>query len=192
MTRAEYLEKLRECLALMPDEEREAQLAYYEELFDDMLEDGMSEEQVVEHLGAPETVAEELLAEIPMATLVKNRVRAEGKPSALTIVLLVLGAPLWLPLLLSAFAVLLSLLISFWAVGISLGVVLPAVGIALVGVGVGKLLGMVTLPFLAALGAILCGVALLILGALLMGVIVRGLAMLCRAVWRGCKKLLVK
>ncbi len=192
MTRAEYLEKLRECLALMPDEEREAQLAYYEELFDDMLEDGMSEEQVIEHLGAPETVAEELLAEIPMATLVKNRVRAEGKPSALTIVLLVLGAPLWLPLLLSAFAVLLSLLISFWAVGISLGVVLPAVGIALVGVGVGKLLGMVTLPFLAALGAILCGVALLILGALLMGVIVRGLAMLCRAVWRGCKKLLVK
>ncbi|MGX8692920.1 MAG: DUF1700 domain-containing protein [Clostridia bacterium] len=192
MTKAEYLERLRESLALMPAEEREAQLAYYEELFDDMLEDGMSEEQVVEHLGAPEAVAEELLAEMPLSTLVKNRVRAEGKLSALTIVLLVLGAPVWLPLLISAFAVLLSLLITLWAVGISLGVVLPAVGLALVGAGLGTLFGQVTLPILLALGAILCGVALLILGALLMGVIARGLAKLCRAVWRGCKKLLVK
>ena len=192
MTKAEYLERLRASLALMAPEEREAQLAYYEELFDDMLEDGMSEDQVAEHLGAPETVAEELLAEMPLSTLVKNRVRAEGKLSALTIVLLVLGAPVWLPLLMSAFAVLLSLLVSLWAVGISLGVVLPAVGLALVGAGVGTLLGQVTLPIPAALGAILCGVALLILGALLMGVIVRGLVRLCRAVWRGCKKLLLK
>ena len=192
MTRAEYLERLRACLALMPDEEREAQLAYYEELFDDMLEDGMSEEQVAEHLGAPETVAEELLAEIPMATLVKNRVRAEGKPSALTIVLLVLGAPLWLPLLIAAFAVLLSLLISFWAVGISLGVVLPAVGLAGIALGLGTLFSFADLPLLMALGALLCGAGVLVLGVLLFGVIVRGLAGLCKAVWRGCKKALTK
>ena len=81
MTRAEYLARLRECLALMPAEEREAQLAYYEELFDDMLEDGMSEAEVCERLGAPEDVAAELLAEIPMTTLVKSRVKAGGKPS---------------------------------------------------------------------------------------------------------------
>ncbi len=192
MTKAEYLARLRECLALMPAEEREAQLAYYEELFDDMLEDGMSEAEVSEHLGAPETVAEELLAEIPMTTLVKNRVKAEGKPSPLTIVLLVLGAPLWLPLLISFFAVLLALLISFWAVGVSLGVVLPAVGLSLAAVGVGALIRLFSLPLLTALGSFLVGLGLLILGALLMGLIVRGLARLCRAVWRGCKKLLVK
>lgn len=192
MTKAEYLAKLRECLALMPPEEREAQLAYYEELFDDMLEDGMSEAEVAEHLGAPEQVAEELLAEIPMTTLVKNRVKASGRPSALTIVLLVLGAPLWLPLLISAFAVLLSLLISLWAVGLSLGVVLPAVGVSLVGAGLGALLGRVTLPLLIALGSVLVGLGVLILGVLLMGVIARGLARLCRAVWRGCKKALLK
>ena len=111
MTRAEYLERLRAALALMPAEEREAQLAYYEELFDDMLEDGMSEAEAAEHLGEPEAVAEELLAEIPMTTLVKRRMQAQGKPSALTVVLLVLGAPLWLPLLLSAFIILFSLII---------------------------------------------------------------------------------
>ncbi len=192
MTKTDYLARLRESLALMPAEEREAQLAYYEELFDDMLEDGMSEAEVSEHLGAPETVAEELLAEIPMTTLVKNRVKAEGRPSALTVVLLVLGAPVWLPLLISFFVVILSLLITFWAVGVSLGVVLPAVGLSLAAVGVGALLGLLTLPLLMSLGSILSGAGLLILGVLLAGAIVRGLAKLCRAVWRGCKKLLVK
>ena len=192
MTRAEYLARLRECLALMPAEEREAQLAYYEELFDDMLEDGMSEAEVCERLGAPEDVAAELLAEIPMTTLVKSRVKAGGKPSALTIALLVLGAPLWLPLLIAFFAVLLSLLISLWAVGVSLGVVLPAVGLSLAAVGVGALIRLFSLPLLMALGSFLSGLGLLILGALLMGLIIRGLAKLCRAVWRGCKKLLLK
>lgn len=192
MTKADYLDRLRASLALMPAEEREAQLAYYEELFDDMLEDGMSEAEVSERLGAPEAVAQELLAEIPLGTLVKNRVKAEGRPSAMTIILLVLGAPLWLPLLLAFFAVLLSVLITFWAVGLSLGVVLPAVGLSLAAVGVGALIRLVTLPFLTALGSFLCGLGLLILGALLMGLIVRGLAKLCRATWRGCKKLLLK
>lgn len=192
MTKAEYLERLRVSLALMPAEEREAQLAYYEELFDDMLEDGMSEAEAAAHLGAPEDVAETLLAEIPMSTLVKNRVQAQGKPSALTVVLLVLGAPLWLPLLLSAFIVLLSLLITLWALGLGLGIVLPAVGISLIAVGLGTLLGQTALPLLMAVGGILCGGGVLILGVLLMGVIMRGFTRLCRAIWRGCKKALLK
>lgn len=192
MTRAEYLERLRAALALMPAEEREAQLAYYEELFDDMLEDGMSEAEAAEHLGEPETVAEELLAEIPLSTLVKNRVQAQGKPSALTVVLLVLGAPLWLPLLIAAFAILFSLLITLWALGLSLGIVLPAVGISLIAVGVGTLLGRTALPLLMAVGGVLCGAGVLILGVLLMGVIMRGFARLCRTIWRGCKKALLR
>lgn len=192
MTRAEYLERLRAALALMPAEEREAQLAYYEELFDDMLEDGMSEAEAAEHLGEPEGVAETLLAEIPLTTLVKSRVQARGKPSALTVVLLVLGAPLWLPLLLSAFIILLSLLITLWALGLGLGIVLPAVGLSLIAVGVGTLLGQTALPLLMAVGGVLSGAGVLILGVMLMGVIMRGFTRLCRAIWRGCKKALLR
>lgn len=192
MTKAEYLHRLRACLAQMPAEEREKQLAYYEELFDDMLEDGMSEEEAAAHLGAPEDVAAELLAEMPMAALVKNRVRERGRPSAMTIVLLVLGAPLWLPLLIAALAVLLSLLITLWAVGLSLGVVPPVVGLSLAAAGGAVFLGLAEFPLLAALGLILSGLGLLILGVLLFAAIVRGLAALCRSIWRGCKKALLK
>lgn len=192
MTKAEYLERLRAALEQMPPEEREAQLAYYEELLNDMTEDGMSEEQATGQLGAPETVAAEMLAEMPMATLVKNRVQAKGSPSALTVVLLVLGAPLWLPLLIAAFAVVLSLLITLWAVGLSVGVVLPATGLGLFAVGLGSLFSFAELTLLTALGAMLAGAGLLILGSMLLVVIARGLAGLCRSLWRGCKKMLVK
>ncbi len=192
MTKAEYLERLRVSLALMPPEEREAQLAYYEELFDDMLEDGMSEAEAAAHLGAPEDVAETLLAEIPLSTLVKSRVQARGKPSALTVVLLVLGAPLWLPLLIAAFAILFSLLITLWALGLSLGIVLPAVGVSLIALGLGTLLGQTALPLLMAVGGVLCGAGVLILGVMLMGVIMRGFARLCRSIWRGFKRALMR
>ena len=53
MTKLEYLQRLRAALAPLPAEEREKQLAYYEELFDDMLEDGIGEEEASSHLGAP-------------------------------------------------------------------------------------------------------------------------------------------
>lgn len=192
MTKAEYLRRLRACLEQMPPEEREEQLAYYEELFDDMLEDGMSEEEAALKLGSPESVAETLLTEIPMATLVKNRVKKEGRPKALTIVLLILGAPLWLPLLISFLAVLLALLITLWAVGLSLGVVLPAVGISLLAAGGAALIGYVTLPLLYALGFLIGGGGVLILGVLLIAAIVRGLVLLCRWIWRGCKKAMLK
>ncbi len=192
MTKAEYLEQLRACLAQMPTEEREKQLAYYEELLSDMIEDGMSEAEAAEHLGAPETVAAELMAEMPMATLVKNRVKANGRPSALNIVLLVLGAPLWLPLLIAAAAVLLALVITLWAVGLSVGIVLPAVGASGIVLGVGTLLSYASLPLLMALGSALIGAGVLILGVLLLGVIVRALAQLCRSIWRGCKRALAK
>ncbi|MBR5343494.1 MAG: DUF1700 domain-containing protein [Oscillospiraceae bacterium] len=192
MTKAEYLRRLRDCLAQMPAEEREVQLAYYEELFDDMLEDGMSEEEAALKLGSPESVAETLLTEMPMATLVRNRVKKEGRPKALTIALLILGAPLWLPLLIAFLAVLLALLITLWAVGLSVGVVLPAVGLSLLAAGGAALLGYVTLPLLYALGFLFGGGGTLILGVLLIAAIVRGLVLLCRWIWRGCKKAMLK
>ena len=192
MTKTEYLDRLRAALTLMPAEERERQLAYYEEMVDDMLEDGMSEDEAAAQLGEPEKVAEELLAEIPMATLVKNRVKTREQLSALTVVLLVLGFPLWFPLLISFAAILLSLLITLWAVGLSVGISVAAAGAGALALAVLTLIGKAALPFLAAVGAFVGGAGVLILGVLLTGVIIRGLARLCRLIWRGFKKMLVK
>ena len=45
MNKSEFLRILRQRLGQLPAEEREQNIAYYEELFSDMLEEGMSEEE---------------------------------------------------------------------------------------------------------------------------------------------------
>ncbi len=95
MNKQEYLGALEYALAQMPPEEREKHLAYYDELICDMCEDGMSEEEATSRLGDPNAVAQELLAALPLATLVKTRIRSGGSLSPLVIALLVLGFPLW-------------------------------------------------------------------------------------------------
>ena len=105
MNRQEYLEKLRRALAQMPPGELEKQIAYYDELISDMCEDGMSETEAVAKLGDPAAVAAELLTALPLGTLVKSRVKSASGLSGLTIALLVLGFPLWFPLVCAAGAV---------------------------------------------------------------------------------------
>ncbi len=108
MTKREFLDALGSRLSQLPKEEIEKQLAYYAELLDDMTEDGIPEARAVEKLGAPEEIAKTVLQDSPLPMLVKSRVKSGGGWTALRVVLLVLGAPVWLPILLLIFAVLLS------------------------------------------------------------------------------------
>ena len=191
MTKTEFLDKLRRCLAQMPPEEREKQLAYYEELFDDMLEDGMSESEAAARLGDPAEIAKELLAELPLGTLVKSRVKQEKGLSPLAIVLIVLGFPIWFSLMAAVFAVILSLLITLWAVAISLGAVVLALGVSAVAVPIAVVTGAVSGPPLVLIGAALAAAGLCVLGALGLPPLFRSMGRLCRAIWRGVKSIFI-
>ena len=191
MTKTEFLDKLRRCLAQMPPEELEKQLAYYEELFDDMLEDGMSEAEAAAHLGDPAEIAKELLSELPLGTLVKSRVKQEKGWTPLAIVLVVLGFPVWFPLLVSAFAVILSLLITLWAVAISLGAVVLALGVSAIAVPIAVVTGAISGPPLILIGAALAAAGLCVLGALGIPPLFRAMGRLCRGIWRGVKSIFI-
>lgn len=192
MTRAEFLAALRSSLAQMPQEELERQIAYYDELLHDMTEDGMSEQEAVEWLGDPAQVARELLDELPLSTLVKNRVRPQGGWTALSIVLIVLGLPLWLPLLLAALSVLLAVVITVWALAFSLGAVVFALGVTAVALAGSLLFGYFTASPLMLSGLALIALGVCILGALLLKPLCRGIAQFCAALIRMIKSLFIK
>ena len=119
MTKAEFIEALRKRLAGLPPEEAAERLSFYNEMITDRMEDGMPEEAAVAEIGPVEDVMNQIMSEIPLSALVRQKV----KPRALKaweIVLLVLGSPVWLPLLIAAFAVAFSLYIVVWAVVVSL------------------------------------------------------------------------
>jgi len=192
MNREEYLSALRRALAQMPPEELEKQIAYYDELISDMCEDGMSETEAVAKLGDPKAVAEELLAALPLGTLVKSRIRSAGGLSGLTIALLVLGFPLWFPLIISFFAVVLSVLITLWALALSFGAVVLALGVSAVAIPIGMVTGTISGSPLMLIGYMLAAAGLCVLGALGLPPLFRAIARLCRAFGRGVKSIFIK
>ena len=125
MNKEEFLNRLREALKGLPAAETEKSALYYAEILDDRMEDGMSEVEAVASLGAPEEVAENLKLELPLGTLVRSKMSGSCMGAG-TVVLLVLGSPVWLPLLLAGLAVALSLAVSLWAIVLSLWTVVLA------------------------------------------------------------------
>lgn len=174
MKKEEYLSALEKRLSGLPAKERKERLRFFGEMIDDRIEDGCSEEDAVQELGSVEELAEQIIGEISLPAIAGHRMREKRALSGWEIALLIVGAPLWLPLLvaavavaLSLYAVLWALLLSLWAVvlfmaasfvaavgsGIALAVRgdIPA-GLALLGAGL-FCAGLSILLFLASLGA---------------------------------------
>ena len=129
MTKQLFLNELSAALHGLPREERYRTLRYYDELIDDRMEDGQSEEEAVSGLGEPEQVAREILGEEEPAVSTGT-----GRKVWL-IVLLVLGFPLWGSLLLAAAILLLCVYLCLFLPAFVLGVLaLASLAGAVVGV----------------------------------------------------------
>ena len=115
MTKQEFLKRLRKKLKGLSGKEAAQRITFYSEMIDDRIEEGLSEEEAVAEIGSIDEVAAQIAAEAAEQTAAPKR-----KLQAWQIVLLVLGAPLWLPLVLAAAAVALSLYVTVWAALISL------------------------------------------------------------------------
>ena len=120
MNKQEFLAKLRQGLAGLPQNDIEERLTFYSEMIDDRMEEGLSEAEAVNEMGAVGDVITQILADIPLTKLVKEKVKPKKAISALEIVLIVLGSPIWLSLLIAALAVILSVYIVLWSAVISL------------------------------------------------------------------------
>lgn len=127
MGKKEFLDQLRKRLNGLPQADIEEQLAFYSEVIDDRMEEGLSEEDAVSAVGSVEEIATQTVAEIPLTKLAKERIKPKRRLKAWEIVLLVLGSPVWLSLLIAVLAVILSVYISLWAVIVSLWAVFASV-----------------------------------------------------------------
>lgn len=152
MTKQEFVGQLRERLSALPLEDVEARIGFYSEAIDDRIEEGFSEEQAVMDVGDVKRVAEQIISETPLAKIVKEKIKPKRKLGVWETVFLILGSPLWLSLLIAAFAVALSLYLTVWSVIVALWAVFGA----LVGCALGLTVGGV---ILIALGNGLWGVA---------------------------------
>lgn len=120
MTKRKFLMELRTRLVGLPQEDIEESVSFYAEMIDDLSEDGISEEDIFEAIGPIEEVAEQIISEVPLAKIAKEKIKPKRRLRAWEIVLLVLGSPIWLSLGIAAVAVILSLYVVLWSLIASL------------------------------------------------------------------------
>lgn len=135
MNKQEFLWQLRTKLSGLPKEDIEERLNFYSEMIDDRMEEGLSEEDAVHQIGNVDDIASQILAETPFTKLVKERIKPQKQVNFWIILLLVLGAPVWLPLLMAAFSIVFAVYTSVWSLIISLWAVCASViGCSLCGI----------------------------------------------------------
>ena len=157
MNKQEFIAALRSRLSGLPKEDVEERLGFYGEMIDDRIEDGLSETEAVRDIGNIDDIASQIIGDIPLVKIAKERIKPKRRLGAWEIVLLAVGSPLWLSLVIVAVAAVLSVYVALWSVIISLwasfgalvgcavgGIVSGAVltvigkyvGIALIGAGI--------------------------------------------------------
>jgi uncharacterized membrane protein len=173
MRKQEFMDRLREKLSDLPIAETEERLGFYEEMIDDRMEEGLSEEEAVAAIGSPDEIAAQIIEEIPLKKIVKEKIKPKRKLSVLEIVLLVVGFPLWFPLLIVVpFSVIASLYATLWSVIVSLWAVF------------GSLIG-------SAAGVLVGGVCFIAVGYMPSGIVLIGASLFCAGLsvflFFGCK-----
>lgn len=158
MTKLEFLLSLHEQLLDLPKKSVEEHLSFYSEMIEDRMEEGLSEADAVDAVGAVEEIAAQIRAEITPeqpAPVIKSQKRKTWE-----IVLLAAGSPIWFSLLAAVFAVVFSLyaalwsgIAALWAVFASLAVCAPA---GLIG-GTASLIGGGTHGLLLLAVGFICG-----------------------------------
>lgn len=124
MDKVNFLTQLREALQRLPQYEIDQSVAYYSEMIDDRVEDGMSEEEAVASLGNINDIAIQIINETPVVP--KAIARANTGSRTLNIVLLVLFSPIWVPVALAFILTVFSIYFAIWMVILSLWLVVFA------------------------------------------------------------------
>lgn len=194
MNKIEFLTVLRERLQGLPEEDINKSIDFYCEMIDDRVEDGMSEAEAVGALGNIEEIISQILSEVSLPKLVKEKVKPKRALKAWEIVLLVLGAPLWIPLLAAVILTVLAIYLSVWSVIISLYAVdlsIAVSGLACIGVAVALLFDGQFVPagVVFGTGLVCMGLAILLLFAF--NLVTKGILWVSKKVLLGIKGLFI-
>lgn len=195
MNKQTFLDELKTRLWSMAEADRQRSLDYYREMIDDRMEDGLSEEEAVAAIGDLDEIVKQILAETPRPPVAVKPVQPQPqqRSNGWLIVLLILGSPLWIPLIAAAVSVVISIYVSLWSVVIALYAVAFAVGIAAIGCVVGSffMIGRARVIIITLGAALLCA-GLSILLFLLSVLATKGMVALTKLCWQACQRIFTR
>ena len=191
MNKERFLKELREKLKQLPEEEIYKSVSYYSELISDMVEDGMTEEEAVKSFGNINDIADRILQDAPIGTLVKTRIKPKSGWSVAAIILIILGAPLWFSLVLAAIGLIVGVIAGI--AGLALGFIGLVIGLGFAGIAmIFKAFTFGGACIIFSLGAGLLLIGLFFLGVLLAKYIVKLAVKAIKWVYRKVKSCFIK
>ena len=119
MTKLQFLLALHDKLSGLPRNDMEERLNFYSEMIEDRMEEGLSEAEAVAAVGSVDEIAAQIMDEIPLTKIVKEKMKCGRRLKAWEITLLAVGSPVWASLLIAGVAVVFSLYVTLWAAIIS-------------------------------------------------------------------------
>lgn len=204
MTKREFFDALSDRIRSLPKEEVNRTITYYNEILEDYMEDGMTEEEAVAKLEDVDVIAQRILhsnepEQPPYSAPAPYGEQAvpprEKKHTGLFVALAIVGFPIWFPLVMAFFSVIFSVIVSLFSIIISLiaipvGLAAGAIG----GVGVSPVLfytGQTAKGFVMLGGGLICA-ALSIFSIMLMVWLVKWIWRLIRWICRQVRRLFTR
>ncbi len=132
MDKSEFLWRLDKALEGLTREEKEEHIAFYSEMIDDRIEEGIPEEEAIAGIGSAESIAFQIMQEHGGTVKKANSSR---KLTAWEIILIVLGSPIWISILIGILSVIFALYIGLWSAIASFW----AVAVSFIGIALGSL-----------------------------------------------------
>ena len=111
MLKQEYLKQLRKSISSLPKAEIAERINFYSEMIDDLVEEGLTENEATAKIGTISDISRQIITDF-------DPKRANGGAKQLSgfdIAMMIIGAPVWFPLLVAAAAIVLSFYIVIWS-----------------------------------------------------------------------------
>ena len=118
MNKEEFFTLFRHELSGLPKDDLEERIAFYEEIINDKMDEGKTEEQAISELDSVQTIVNQIASETSLMKLVKEKYKFNRSLRGWEIAMLILGFPLWFPLLLTGIVLLLVFYILTWLISI--------------------------------------------------------------------------
>ncbi|MDD5952907.1 MAG: DUF1700 domain-containing protein [Oscillospiraceae bacterium] len=123
MTKRQFFDALSLRLQSLPKEELNRTITYYNEILEDYMEDGMTEQEAVAQVEDVDTIAQRILEENAAEQSAASQVvivHKEKKRTWLIVLLAIIGFPIWFPILMAFLSVIFSVICVLFSVIITL------------------------------------------------------------------------
>ena len=115
MNKKQFLDELRSKLVGLPQEDIDNRISFYEEMINDRIDEGKSEEEAVNEIGTVDDVIREIAKDTPLVSIVKHKMTPKRKLRGWEVLLIIFSFPFWLPAIIVVIALTFAAIVVLWS-----------------------------------------------------------------------------